>query len=224
MSRSTVGPCTAINGKEAGSVRACLSAVWTRQAPWYSWPWSMQFHGSHAINFHQLSDWLKLPSSLQPPVSVADSVSLLSWDYCVWPTLKMVWTKVHKLLGRVPQSWCTNMPGLGGFGQNKNGFLNVLPDTVCILFHGPWFHNSSLCSWVQHIDLLGRPAKLRASGQSEDKSSMPFCSQNSWSSSKYEYRVRLSCQLKPSSSGISTTAHSQCSMIVVFYLHRLSVY
>lgn len=79
----------AARGRAAG---ACPPAVWAGRAPWCSWPRTVRFHSSPTP---VLARWPQLFAFLVVPA--ADSVSLLDWDYCVWPTLKMVWTKVHKL-------------------------------------------------------------------------------------------------------------------------------
>lgn len=72
--------------------------VWARRAPWQQpapapRPESCRLP---ACTARSLAAAIALLAA-----AAADRVSLLGWDYCLWPTLKMVWTKVHKLSWKV---------------------------------------------------------------------------------------------------------------------------
>lgn len=94
MSRRTVGACTAINGERLAMWEPARQLSEPGEHLGCSWPRSQRRRalGSPLAPARSLVAAIALVAA-----TAADRVSLLGWDYCVWPTLKMVWTKVHKL-------------------------------------------------------------------------------------------------------------------------------
>lgn len=90
--------------------------------------------------------------------TAADSVSLLGWDYCVWPTLRMVWTKVHKLSWKdATRLVCKH--ARSGRLLAEQSWLSPCPSRCSARsFASPGF-TIRPCA-LEHIDFPGRPARL----------------------------------------------------------------
>lgn len=95
MSRRTVGPFTALTGKGLGLLELACQLFGQGEHLAAAGPRPSIFG---ALRLSACTSSL-IGCSYRPPRSDCcwQRISPRLWDYCVWPTLKMVWTKVHKL-------------------------------------------------------------------------------------------------------------------------------
>lgn len=162
MPRRTVGPFRAINGKRPGLLELARQLFEPGEHLAAAGPSPWVFVASRRLRARTGS---LIGCSYRPPCSGCcwQCASLLGGDYCVWPTLKMVWTEVHKL------SW-KGATGLvckharSGRLLAEQSWLSACPSRcsppACL--RQPRLHNPSLCSWVRRIDFPGRPARLES--------------------------------------------------------------
>lgn len=181
MSRRTVSPLTAINGKRLGLLELACQLLEPGE--------HLAAAGPRPSIFIMLLLSARTSSligcSYRPPCSNC------CWQ-CISPQLRLL--RMTYFENGVNQGSQIVLEGCHGVGVQTCAVWEASGRaelTVSMsfqmqraFFHQPRLHNPSLCSWVRPIDFPGRPARL----ESLWPISPPclFCSQNSWSSNKDE--------------------------------------